>query len=345
MDLDPSEILFIGLGPAHAAWYRCFQPAIALGCDWVGTIGEPPESLHNIVGSIRGSNEMRDLVATDYKIIVVQQVRGPKWRKWIKDCQAKGIVVIYEIDDDVLSIGYLKGHPNAQPIKAQLENYRMCMRQCDGMICATPFLSHKLSNLNARRWVCPNGLDFERYEPYVKKIYSNQESVTVGFTGGLGHEHTIDAWLPKIKAVTSKLPFLRFVSIGNPIAKSINNGVVRSSTSIQDYPRALAEFDIALAPGGKSDFYRAKGELKWTEAGALGIPTIASPIPSVSMQDKLTGLIVDNPEEFSSALTHMATSAEYRKKIGINAYTWIHNNCGIDLMMENWIQVFEEVTP
>ncbi|HKO58012.1 MAG TPA: hypothetical protein VJ276_19245, partial [Thermoanaerobaculia bacterium] len=65
--------LFVGIGASGPAWYRAALPATALGADWVGVRGTPPE-LRFVTGDNGRVRALEDLFG--YDVVVVQQVRG-----------------------------------------------------------------------------------------------------------------------------------------------------------------------------------------------------------------------------------------------------------------------------
>ena len=80
--------------------------------------------------------------------------------------------------------------------------------------------------------------------------------------------------------------------------------------------------DLALAPLELgNDFCRAKSEVKFVEAGALGVPTVASRIDPY--QDAITegrdGLLVAREDEWVAALSSLIEEAERARALGAAA--------------------------
>ena len=76
---------------------------------------------------------------------------------------------------------------------------------------------------------------------------------------------------------------IRFVSVGQPFARDLEPRVRRRArltvpfSTFETYPASMTLFDVALAPAGRTNFYRGKSDLRWLEASALGMPLIADP--------------------------------------------------------------------
>ena len=80
--------------------------------------------------------------------------------------------------------------------------------------------------------------------------------------------------------------------------------------------------DINLAPLERGNPYcRAKSELKYIEAGILGVPTIASRIDAFeyAIRDGENGLLAGNTEEWTAALEQLITDADLRREMGERA--------------------------
>jgi hypothetical protein len=73
----------------------------------------------------------------------------------------------------------------------------------------------------------------------------------------------------------------------------------------------MTMIDVALAPAGKTGFHRAKSDLRWLEAGALGIPVIASPELYHDIEHGVTGSHARNAPE-AKAILRIASSRTRR---------------------------------
>jgi glycosyltransferase involved in cell wall biosynthesis len=114
--------------------------------------------------------------------------------------------------------------------------------------------------------------------------------------------------------------------------------------AIEQYPAAMTMFDIALAPAGKGGFFRGKSDLRWMEAGALAIPTIADPMVYNRIDDGVNGFHADTPSEALEILRRLVRDAELRTIVGNSAQEYIRENCSIEKTAQRWVDVFEQVT-
>src|SRR3954466_11587045 len=98
--------LFVGRGRGAVAWYRCALPAMVLGQDWIG-VGNLPGDLAVLTGLT--AKTIREEDFDGYDVLVLQQPAGKEWREAVRRWEARGIVVLFEIDD------WLRGSRRMRP--------------------------------------------------------------------------------------------------------------------------------------------------------------------------------------------------------------------------------------
>jgi glycosyltransferase involved in cell wall biosynthesis len=338
MDLTSSDVLFIGRGKDVVPWYRTGMPAFHLGCDWVGVIGEPGELLME-TSLKRGGHTSPDWDA--YKIIVLQYVGGPKWLKQIREWQEKGIVVIFEVDDYLHGVRKVKGHLAAKAYSAKkIRDFELCMRACDAMICSTDWLAQRYRKFNENVYVCKVCIEGTRYQ---RLALPQRRTVNIGFAGGVGHQEGIERWAPAIQSVLDSYPNTRFVSIGFDAAKIIDRpkqAVHIPFTSIENFPSALCNFDLAVAPAAHNNFFAAKSDLRWLETGALGIPLVADPFVYGEIEHKKTGWLAEYAGQALGGIEALVRDHELRAEIGGHARKKILSERDISVGLSQWEQVF-----
>lgn len=321
MILEPSEILFLGIGDSAVCWYRCALPAMNLGADWCGIYGEPP-GLGILTGIVKHDTRLPDY--KDYKVIVMQQPHGQKWLGLIRSLQAQGIKVIYEVDDYLHAVAKQKHHDFAKAYtKEALHGYEMCMRVCDAMICSTEYLGRRYRKYNRNVHVCPNGIDVARYN----LTKPERPTVNIGWAGATGHKATLVQWMNEVILPTLvQHPETCFVSVGDPSLAEAIKPIVGPERSIgipfiplECYPAAMTMIDIALGPAGEGNWYRAKSDLRFLEAAALGIPIVADERVYDSIDEGVTGFKVANTAEAREALTILVEHADIRERVGAAA--------------------------
>jgi glycosyltransferase involved in cell wall biosynthesis len=342
MDLDRSDVLFVGLGATAVCYYRVLLPAHALGADYVGFYGEPPK-LHYATGLVGGQSRVPDL--RDYKLVVIQQPKGGEWLKIIEALRARGTVVCFEVDDYLHSIGHQADHAFRDAFtKRDLVEYERCMRACDALIVSTPYLASAYRPFNRRVYVCRNGIDLNRYE----LTRPPRATVNVGWAGATGHARSLRAWLGGIADVMRARPQTYFLSIGRPFARELApefgpRAIAIPFAAVEQYPAAMTMLDVALGPGGRSNFQRAKSDLRFLEAGALGIPIIADPAIYTDIQPRITGFHARSSDEMKRQLLELVDDEQLRTTVGQNARDYVREHRTIERAADGWRDAFDSL--
>jgi glycosyltransferase involved in cell wall biosynthesis len=339
------NILFVGTSSSPQCWYRCALPARALGADWIGADGAPPTPV------IRTGQAGRRLAGVEdfatYDIVVLQIVLGREWERAIRELRARGVTVLYEIDDYAHGIRKAKGHAFAAKFdKEFVAKIERAMRACDGIICSTDYIATRYRAFNANVWVCQNGLDLGRYA----LTRPPRETVTIGWSGGTGHGPALSPWLRELPPIMEAHPEVRLMTIGDrgnltPFAQTFGEerAIELGWSAIEVYPSAMANFDIALAPATNSAFFRGKSDLRWLEASALGIPVVADPVLYPQIEDGVTGLHASTPAEARAAIEALVDDAALRARIGEAARAYVQDHRSSAAVAPQWKAVFDDV--
>jgi glycosyltransferase involved in cell wall biosynthesis len=211
------------------------------------------------------------------------------------------------------------------------------------VICSTGFLARRYASVNPNVHVCRNGLDLRRYG--LTRL--PRATVTVGWAGGAGHEAAVKPWLPAVRELLRARPEARFMTVGAPYAELLQDefgperAIALPFGQIETYPAAMSNFDVALAPAAPTSFFRAKSDLRWLEASALGIPVVADPGVYPDVEHGVTGLHAATPAEAAEQLHALAGSRELRERIGAAAREVVASSRRIEVVAEEWRAVLE----
>jgi glycosyltransferase involved in cell wall biosynthesis len=334
--------LFVARGSGGVCWYRCTLPATALGADWVAVAGVPPAL--TFTAGVGVAEPTLDTFAT-YEVVVLQQPIGSEWLSVIRHLQARGVTVLFEVDDYMQGVRKVGSHELKDHFKAGwVRGAELNLRAVDGVICSTEFLATRYRKFNDRRWVCPNGIDLQRYA-YARP---DHEYVTIGWAGTVGHQESMRPWLDAIARVLRARPQARFTTVGTDFAEELAGEFgarCRSLpfASLEVYPASMSTFDIALAPAGNSNFFRAKSDLRWLEASALGIPTVGDPTVYAELEHGVTGLAAITPEEAETAMLALVDDATLRSSMGAAARAHVAEHRRIEVAAERWAEVLADV--
>ncbi|HWI06864.1 MAG TPA: glycosyltransferase [Solirubrobacteraceae bacterium] len=340
-----ANVLFVGLDRSAQCWYRCALPARALGADWAGVAGQPPELAFRTGEARRPLNAVGDFAA--YDVVVLQMPSGKEWVRTIRELQAGGTRVLFEIDDYAHGVRNARHHAAADTFdKARLAELELAMGACDGIICSTDYIAGRYRAFNSTVWVCRNGLDLGRYAVTRRE----REVVTIGWAGGTAHRPALLPWLRELLAVMDARPNTRFMSVGvggyaAPFAERF--GAARAIglpwALIETYPAAMANFDIALAPATNSAFFRGKSDLRWLEAGALGIALVGDPVVYPDIEHGVTGLHAADPAQAREAILALVDDPSLRRRIGEAARAHVRAHRSSAAVAPQWAAALEQV--
>jgi glycosyltransferase involved in cell wall biosynthesis len=341
---DLPRTLFVGRRATAVTWYRCVLPAEFLGADWIA-VDDADSALVRKSGT-PGVVFDPGAWAAAYDVVVLNQPRGRRWMPVIRTLQAAGTKVVFEIDDHVHSVRKKRDHEFRDAFgKDVLREYEQAMRACDAVICSTPWLGSRYRAFNPEIYVCRNGLDLGRYA----MSRPPRDTVTIGWAGATGHKDAVRPWLDAVADVLRARPQARFLAIGQPWHRSLEAefGAQRATgipfMALENYPAAMTAMDIALAPAGRSNFFRGKSDLRFLEAGALALATIADPHVYLTLVHGVSGLHAETPGEVREHLLALVDDAQLRERLGANARAYVERERDMRVMAGQWDAVLREV--
>jgi hypothetical protein len=338
MNLSSDDVLFVGLGAGVSGYYRSLLPARTLNCDWVGVRGDP-SGLRRYGALMRPGERTFE----DYKLLVLQQVYGKEWLAVIKQLKRQGVVIIYEIDDYVHGLRKVRNHQARDRwTRERVYQCEQCMKASDGVIVSTQFLYDKYRRFNANIFLCENAIDVSRYSCYERP---EREQLHIGWAGGTGHGSAVIDWLPAVNLILAEFAQTEFVTIGEPYASLLDRRLHDRAhaipfATIENYPAALTNFDIALAPAGKGNFHRAKSDLRFLEASALRIPVIADPEHYTCVRNGYNGLAAADAAGAYQQLKRLIESPDEREQFAGVAFEYVSRERDIYTMVNKWTDAF-----
>lgn len=284
--MENSHILFAGWGDLDVAGvchYRTKLPAATMDAECV-------------VFTMNGEGVWRTGTNMKHEIIVVQH----GWEHWqirvARNMAKSGAKVIVNCDDWLPKVAKMgTDHALSWHFKKdkRIDEWRNLLREAHGVLCSTQWLADRVRTINPNVAVARNGLDLGRYERHRQPKEGSAK--VLGWAGGTGHEGSFKSIVPAIEAILDTNPETRFLAVGDPVGRFIGEkyqdrvGFYKWS-DMDLYPINMAEFDISLAPAMNNDFFRAKSQLRFYEACAMGTPTVGDPLVYDEIQPLVTGM-------------------------------------------------------
>jgi glycosyltransferase involved in cell wall biosynthesis len=174
-----------------------------------------------------------------------------------------------------------------------------------------------------------------------------RDHVGIGWAGGTGHKGIIRPWVEQVRDVMRERPDTHFVTIGQPFANWLRDEFSGRTlaipfTALEVYPAAMTHLDIALAPAGKSDYFKGKSDLRWLEAAALSLPCIADPDVYPEIEHGVTGFHASTPAEAGEILRELVAEASLRERVGTAAHEYVREHRSAQVAAQRWAEVLRE---
>lgn len=331
------EVLFVAQTAGASCYHRIMLPALALGCDWCGLDSPPPRMMVGR-GEVRSRGDEPELGA--YRIVVVQMPGQQGWLELIPELQAGGTAVLYEVDYDMHAI---EQDPDA------LARIEQLVALCDGVICATPRIAERYAPLNPRTSVCESGIDLRAYA----LTRPEHDTVNIGWSGTTLTLEEMRPWLTQIAGVMRARERTNFVSIGGRFGDALaGSGAVAPERCLaipamlpEQVPAAMSLFDIVFDPAGRSPWRLGRGQLRWLEAGAWGLPLVGDPRIYPRIEHGVTGFHAADPVSTARAVLRLVDDPQLRAAVGARARREVEERWSMQAVAPQWLRAFERVAP
>ena len=273
-------------------------------------------------------------------IVLYRLMMSPALARLISAAQRLGKPVIFDTDDLIFEPELIGAHRAVSALSAAdqelhargVQRYLETLLACDCVITSTPFLAELVRRRGKRAFVHRNalGTDMLAWSDQLRAARPARtlDRVVIGYGCGT-HTHDVD-FLEAAGALEQILQRFRQAELWLAGPLTVPSGLENFGTQIRRFPLAdwrgwfelESRMDLALAPLELgNDFCRAKSEVKFVEAGALGVPTVASRIDPY--QDAITegrdGLLVAREDEWVAALSSLIEEAERARALGAAA--------------------------
>ena len=327
-----------------------FDVIFAIGC-WEGE--SKRYRVYNIVEGLTKMGYKVDVIPFEHigtlvdKNIIAHTVvlfRAPfdtatRIELFLNYAKLNSIRVIYDIDDLVFEpdiIDQIDGYrllstEEQKTYIAGVHAYRKLLLASDVVTVPTDYIRTRVVGIGKQAFIIPNSINDEQLSLSYKLALEKKKDggpIRIGyFSGSLTHQADFaeceDALFDlMITHKDIKLRIVGYLDLDERW-KALANRI--EHLAFQPYLkmlRVLDECDINIAPLQlTSVFCHGKSELKFFEAGLLGIPTIASATDTYIrvIENGINGYTVTTPKEWREALESLVSSGELRKSMGAKA--------------------------
>ena len=255
--------------------------------------------------------------------------------------------LLAEIDDNMIDTAYYNPASDVYD-PAGTVHRKVAEKQfksADGLIVSTPYLKQVYSEWNDNIYVVPNAIDHRIWGNVKKK---GKPGIRIGWAGGMTHQKDLEILVPVIERIIAKNKNVTFVlCYGVPTEYRNIPGVeyVGKWSRIDRYPQYLADrgLDIAVAPLVDNAFNRGKSNLRWLEASALGIPTVAMNVGhfAETIQHGIDGFLADNADEMEKHIQTLIDDKRLRMGMGRAANIRTQTDFNVDIVLNSYLEAIE----
>lgn len=271
----------------------------------------------------------------------------PVIESFIKEAKDSNKTIFYDIDDLVFDLKYTNQIRYLDSLnKQELDLYKdgvkrmgQTLKLCDYGITTTKRLQKEMSKY-LKDVVINRNVASEEMIKYSEKAlksvsFLDENRIVMGYlSGSITHNDDFKLIMPaiiKLMEMYNNL-YLQIVGLLDLPAEMMKfkDRILNSEfMSWKKLPELICSIDINLAPLEQSIFNEAKSENKWMEAALCKVPTVASNVGAFKemIDDGQTGILCSNNNEWIEKISKLIDDSNYRKKIGLNAYKKVHEDC------------------
>lgn len=293
---------------------RPAEEARRLGYDVTVFPPGPAESLPVQVGldPVTKAPMSRMTAKPEMDVVVFQRPLDWKVPFAINMLRRHGVRCVVEVDDDLTALdrrhtAYQKIHPNHNPIGNWQHFMRAC-KEADAVVVTTPALADKFGRggkgVVVENCVNSSWLDIEVDD-------DDDDPFTIGWTGRVStHPGDLDVLRGGLQTALSGSD-ARFAVLGWPAGVQVAAGLTDVPFEVPpvpflQYPRAVARFDIGIAPLADTAFNRAKSWLKPLDYAAVGVPFVCSDTDEYQrFAEQGCGIVVKRSRQWASKLREL----------------------------------------
>lgn len=321
----PGDVLIVTGGVGDSARYRAHHVAEEL-------------NFHGIRTSVtHQDNPFLAKYATRFSIFIFQRTLfTPRVERLFLEVKKLGKEIIFETDDLVFDPKYILETAYYQKMNAlERKLYEKgvgaeILHDPGVLVCTTTtaYLANKLREHGKRVFIIPNKLSKQDME-WIDKIrntkYEIQDTVFLGyFSGTASHDDDFKSITGSLLAVMKARPSVILVIAGplilDDVFEPFHERIIRLPfAGRREHFENISGIDINLAPlVMENPFCEAKSELKFFEAGAFGIPTVAAATRTFreAVADGIDGFVASNPFEWQEKLLNLIDDEQLRKNTG-----------------------------
>lgn len=283
--------------------------------------------------------DLPDEIAAFSDMIVIFRRQMDRWQdRLCRAASARGVPVIFDVDDLIFDpelmvpdvFRYLEGRPAPEldDWVRRARGYQAAVEAASQCWVTTHPLAEEIGRFNRNVRVLRNGLSEHHLRQAARlQVKPKTEDIVVGYASGTAtHDRDFAEVAGALAHIMSKADNVTLEVIGplgdaalGPLSAFSSRVVRRPKVDYFRLSEELTRFDINLAPLERGNrFCACKSELKFFEAGIVGVATIASQTPpfAQAIASPQYGTLADRQEDWEAALEALVCEPGQMARLG-----------------------------
>ncbi|MHC4942346.1 MAG: glycosyltransferase family 4 protein [Planctomycetota bacterium] len=249
--------------------------------------------------------------------------------------------LIYDLDDAL----FIKdSKANARNSATRRRRFSRMVKGADMVLCGNDWIREKTAHLNPRCFTNPTVVDLAPYEPM--KTRSLQGSFTALWIGSHSTLFYLEKILPALEPLKDKIPGFKLRVISDCFPESRTLPIEKVPWSRASEVSALREGDAGLMPLFEDDWSRGKCGLKLLQYGALGMPSVCTPV-GVNLEivrHNDSGFHAVTPADWQESLLALARDPALRARMGQKARQTVAEHFSLQARFKPFLGLLREIT-
>jgi len=273
--------------------------------------------------------DLESALARDADVLVCQRHVAPDLataERLIDHCRTHGIRLVYDLDDDLVSIP--PTHPEAARLGELAAVVLRLLLAADVVWLATPALQRWFASIRPDADVIVNLHDDRIWGARPKPPRATADPVRILYMGTATHDEELAFLRPVAETILQRHGGrVRFEIVGiaaGEVPDCFHRVVPEAGPSTQVYPGFVDWFtrqrwDVAVSPLVNGQFNSCKSAIKLLDYAALGLPTVASrheAYLAAFAGDHGIALVDNTHDAWVDALSRLITDADARHRAG-----------------------------
>jgi len=292
-------------------------------------------------------------------IVMHRAVLDTYTQRFVHAARSRGCLLVYDVDDllfDDSIAAYIQDNPGTRLKLGSVKLCRAAMLQCDFITTSTSYLQERAARFHPRTLSIGNGLGSgfwaaanRAYEARASRPPGSQV-VLAYLAGSATHDRDFRMVEPSLARVLEERPDVRLRLVG-PLRHSrlldrFGSRVEhRCFVPYELCPEVLQDVDVNLVPLEATEaFCQSKSPLKFIEAAACAVPTVATPTsPHLQVIEHWGNGCLPGDADWHRVLLRLIDEPGLRHQIGERARQTVTAGFTPEAMASKWHALYREL--